>query len=142
MKRIKFDDYEIGAELPSETVGPIKHMDLVRYAGASGDFNPIHTDPEFAKEVGLGGTIAHGMYIMAQVGRFSTNWAHPQQVKSFAVKFRGMSRPGETIICRGKIKRKKEVDGEKLLTVAVEAVTTKDGEDEVKVGGELVVLAD
>ncbi|MCR9145065.1 MAG: MaoC/PaaZ C-terminal domain-containing protein [bacterium] len=143
MKRIKFDDYEVGAQLPEVKGEPIKHMDLVRYAGASGDFNPIHTDPDFANEVGLGGTIAHGMYVMAQLGRFWSGWAHPAQVKSFGVKFRGMSRPGEAIICRGKIKRKKEVDGEKLLTVAVEAVAKNaEGEDEVKVGGELVVACD
>ena len=139
MKRVKFDEYEVGATLPEHKIGPIKHMDLVRYAGASGDFNPIHTDPAFAEEVGLGGTIAHGMYIMAQVGRFSTNWVHPLQIKSFGVKFRGMSRPGETVICRGTVKRKKEVDGEKLLTIAVEAVNEA---DEVKVGGELIVACD
>ena len=51
MQRIKFDDYEVGAELPEHKIGPVKHMDLVRYAGASGDFNPIHTDPDFAKIV-------------------------------------------------------------------------------------------
>lgn len=139
MKRVKFDEYEVGTELPEHAIGPIKHMDLVRYAGASGDFNPIHTDPAMAEEVGLGGTIAHGMYVMAQVGRLSTNWVHPLQVKSFGVKFRGMSRPGEKIICRGKVKRKKEVDGEKLLTVTVEAVNE---DNEVKVGGELIVAAD
>ena len=139
MQRIKFDDYEVGAELPEHKIGPVKHMDLVRYAGASGDFNPIHTDPDFANEVGLGGTIAHGMYVMAQVGRLCTNWANPLQIKSFGVKFRGMSRPGETIICRGKVKKKKEADGEKQLIVAVEAVNES---DEVKVGGELIVVCD
>jgi acyl dehydratase len=139
MQRIKFEDYEVGTGLPEHKIGPIAHMDLVRYAGASGDFNPIHTDPAFAEQVGLGGTIAHGMYVMAQLGRFSTNWVTPLQIKSFGVKFKGMSRPGETIICRGKVKRKKEENGEKLLTIAVEAVNDA---DEVKVGGELVVACD
>lgn len=138
MEKIKFDDYNQGDEIPSLEVGPIKHMDLVRYAGASGDFNPIHTDPEFAKEVGLDGTIAHGMYIMALIGRLCTNWAHPSQIKKYGVKFRGMTRPGEKVICTGKIKRKKEVEGEKLLTVAVQAANP---EGEVKVSGELVVAA-
>ena len=138
MQRIKFDQYETGAAIPELSVGPIHHMDLVRYAGASGDFNPIHTDPEFAQKVGLGGTIAHGMYVMAQLGRLCSNWAHPAQIKSFGVKFKGMTRPGQKLTCRGTVKRKKEDNGEKLLTVSVEAVA--DGE--VKVAGDLIVKAD
>ena len=55
--RIKFADYEVGSSIPELQVGPVGHMDLVRYAGASGDFNPIHVDPGFAKKVGLDGTI-------------------------------------------------------------------------------------
>lgn len=139
MERIKFDAYEQGAEIPELKTDKIQHMDLVRYAGASGDFNPIHTDPEFANKVGLGGTIAHGMYIMAQLGRLCSNWAHPAQIKSFGVKFKGMSRPGQALTLSGKVKRKKEENGEKLLTVAVEA-RADDGE--VKVAGDLVVVAD
>lgn len=136
MKRIKFDEIEQGAELPEMTVGPVEHMDLVRYAGASGDFNPIHTDPEFAEKVGLGGTIAHGMYVMAQMGRFCTNWVTPAQIKNFGVKFKGMTRPGETIVCKGKVKKKKEDD--KSVTVSVEAVVN----GETRVAGDLVVIAD
>jgi acyl dehydratase len=111
-------------------------MDLVRYSGASGDFNPIHTDPEFAKSVGLGGTIAHGMFVMAQLGRMATQWVIPSQIRSFNVKFKGMVRPGEMIICRGKIKRKREEGGERLLVVAVEAVSEK---EEPRVVGELTI---
>ncbi len=139
MNRISFSQYEIGAEIPEMKSGPIHHMDLVRYAGASGDFNPIHTDPEFAKQVGLGGTIAHGMYVMALLGRLATNWVHPAQLKSFAVKFKGMTRPGQTITCKGVVKKKKEEDGQKLLQVNIEAVAD-DGE--TKVAGELLIAAD
>ena len=67
MQRIKYDDFQKGDEIPELKIGPIEHMDLVKYAGASGDFNPIHTDPVFAKDAGLDGTIAHGMYIMALI---------------------------------------------------------------------------
>lgn len=136
MNKIKFNDYNKGDEIPEINTGELKHMDLVRYTGASGDFNPIHTDPEFAKSVGLDGTIAHGMYIMALVGRMCTSWAHPTIIKSFGVKFRGMTKPGETIICSGKVKRKVEKEQEKLLTVAVQAANS-DGA--VKVSGDLVI---
>ncbi|MCB1145686.1 MAG: MaoC family dehydratase [Leptospiraceae bacterium] len=136
MQKIKFNDYNEDQEIPSLTVGPVKHMDLVRYAGASGDFNPIHTDPEFAKNVGLPGTIAHGMYVMAILGRMCSNWAHPAQIKNYNVKFKGMTMPGDKIVCSGKIKKKKEEDGQKLLIVSLQAANDA---GEVKVAGELTV---
>ncbi len=139
MKRIKFNEYEIGAEIPELKSGPIHHMDLVRYAGASGDFNPIHTDPDFANKVGLGGTIAHGMYVMALLGRLVTSWANPLQTRSFGVKFKGMTRPGQTLTLKGVVKRKKEEGADKLLTVSIEAVA-EDGE--TKVAGEAVIACD
>lgn len=136
MKKIQFEDYEKGAELPELRVGPVKHMDLVRYSGASGDFNPIHTDPEFAKSVGLEGTIAHGMYVKALLGRLCTDAIHPSQIKSFGTKFRGQTRPGQTLILTGKVKKKQEVEGEKLLTFALQAA---DEAGDVKATSELVV---
>ena len=140
MKRIKFDDYNVGDEIPGLKSDPIQHMDLVRYAGASGDFNPIHTDPVFAKQAGLDGTIAHGMYVMAWMGRHYTSWVSPAQVKTFKVKFKGMTVPGEQIVCTGKVKRKKETDeGEKILTVSIQAANEK---DEIKVAGDITVVCD
>lgn len=139
MNKIKFADYTEGQEIPELRVGPIKQMDLVRYAGASGDFNPIHNDNEFAKSAGLPGTIAHGMYIMGLMGRHATNWVPPTQVKFFGVKFKGMSLPGETMVFTGKIKRKREENGEKLLMVALTAANEK---GEVKVSGDLTIRAE
>ncbi|MBV6492505.1 MAG: hypothetical protein LDLANPLL_00499 [Turneriella sp.] len=139
MKRIQFAQINEGEDIPELRVGPINQMDLVRYAGASGDFNPIHNDTDFAKSAGLPGTIAHGMYIMALMGRSVTNWVTPAQVKSYAVKFKGMSLPGETMVFTGKVKKKKEDGGEKLVTVALTAANDK---GEVKVSGDLIVKAD
>ncbi len=139
MARIKFSDYEPGAQIPELKIGPVTHMDLVRYAGASGDFNPIHTDPVYAREAGLKGTIAHGMYVMAQMGRLATNWAPPDQIKSFGVKFKGMTEPGEALICVGTVKKKKEEDGQKIMTVTVEALGP-DGK--AKASGDLVLVCD
>jgi len=139
MKRIKFSEYEIGAKIPELRLGPVHHMDLVRYSGASGDFNPIHTDPEFAKTVGLGGTIAHGMYVMAQMGRMCSNWVSPAQIHFLGVKFKGMTKPGEQIVCTGEVKKKKEEDGKKLLTVSLQA---SNEQGEVKAAGDLIVACD
>lgn len=136
MARLEFDKIEVGMELPSIQVPPVTHAALVRYAGASGDFNPIHNDPEFARNAGLDGTIAHGMYVMAQIGRLCTSWADQKDIRFFGVKFKAMTKLGEKLICVGVVKKKKEENGEKLVTVTVEA---KNEAGEVKAGGDLIV---
>lgn len=135
-QRISFESVDVGFELPSLTVGPITHANLVRYAGASGDFNPIHNDKDFAIAAGLDGTIAHGMYVMAQIGRLLTNWVDQHQIKFFGVKFKAMTKLGQTLTCKGVVKKKKEENGEKLLTLSVEAV---DQNGEVKAGGDVII---
>jgi len=82
--------YEPGAALPELKVVPDRFV-TVRYAGASGDFNPIHIDEEFAKSVGLPGRILHGLWSMAQVARAQTEAAGgPDKLKRLSVQFRGM----------------------------------------------------
>ena len=89
---------EAGAELPELRVTPDKYLPH-RYAGASGDFNPIHIDPEFAKAVGLPGSILHGLYSMAQVARAHTEAAgDPRALKRLEVQFRGMGVPEQEIV--------------------------------------------
>ena len=77
----------------------------VRYAGASGDFNPIHIDEEFARSVGLPGRILHGLWTMAQVARAHTDAAGgPDKLRSLGVQFRGMGRMGEEIVVTGTVR--------------------------------------
>ena len=77
----------------------------VRYAGASGDFNPIHIDEEFAHGVGLPGRILHGLWTMAQVARAHTDAAGgPERLKRLSVQFRGMGRMGEEIVVTGTVR--------------------------------------
>ena len=77
----------------------------IRYAGASGDFNPIHIDEEFAKQVGLPGRILHGLYTMAQVARAQTEAAGgPEKLKRLAVQFRGMGLPEQEITVSGVVR--------------------------------------
>ncbi len=76
-----------------------------RYAGASGDFNPIHIDEQFALSVGLPGRILHGLWTMAQVARAHTDAAGaPERLRSLSVQFRGMGRPGEEINVTGTVR--------------------------------------
>jgi acyl dehydratase len=75
-----------------------------RYAGASGDFNPIHIDEEFARSVGLPGRILHGLWTMAQVARAHTEAAGgPETLRRLSVQFRGIGRPGEEIVLTGTV---------------------------------------
>ena len=83
-------EFEPGTELPELKVTPDRFL-TVRYAGASGDFNPIHIDEELAKSVGLPGRILHGLWSMAQVARAQTEAAGgPEKLKRLSVQFRGM----------------------------------------------------
>ncbi|MFD8566487.1 MaoC family dehydratase [Streptomyces sp. NPDC059639] len=84
---IKYADVEVGTELPAQTF-PVTRATLVQYAGASGDFNPIHWNEKFAVEVGLPDVIAHGMFTMAEAIRVVTDWAgDPAAVVEYGVRF-------------------------------------------------------
>jgi len=88
---------ESGSELPTLVVTPDRYT-TVRYAGASGDFNPIHIDDEFARSVGLPGRVLHGLYTMALVARAQTDAAGgPEKLKRLAVQFRGPAVPEQEI---------------------------------------------
>lgn len=93
-----------GEAIPELRVTPDKYLPH-RYAGASGDFNPIHIDPEFARSVGLPGNILHGLYSMAQVARAQTAAAggDPRALKRLSVQFRGMGVPEQEIVVSGEV---------------------------------------
>ena len=106
--------YPVGTKLAKLEKGPITRLDLVKYAGASGDFNPIHTIEEFAHSAGLSGVIAHGMLSMAYVGQMITDFAGlDADLVDFGVRFRAMVRPGDQVICEGTVaKVEEQADGE------------------------------
>jgi acyl dehydratase len=85
--RVSYDEVRPGAEIPAVTY-PVTRLSLVKYCGASGDFNVIHWNERIARAVGLPNVIAHGMFSMAQAGRFVTDWAGPgATVAEFGVRF-------------------------------------------------------
>jgi acyl dehydratase len=84
---VAYDDVEVGTELPAQSF-PVQRVNLVMYAGASGDFNPIHWNERFATAVGLPDVIAHGMFTMAQAIRVVTDWVgDPGAVEDYSVRF-------------------------------------------------------
>jgi acyl dehydratase len=97
-------DLQAGAQIPEVRVTPDKFL-TNRYAGASGDFNPIHIDEDFAKAVGLPGRILHGLWTMAQVARAQTDAAGgPDHLKRLAVQFRGMGVPEQEVVVSGTVR--------------------------------------
>jgi acyl dehydratase len=110
-------DYNVGDALPELRVTPDAEL-TKRYAAASGDPNPIHTDPEFAKNVGLPGIILHGLWTMAQVARAQAAVADgdPRALKRLEVQFRGMGFPEQEIVVKSTVKA---VDDGRLVTDTV-----------------------
>ncbi|GHA13003.1 MaoC family dehydratase [Streptomyces echinoruber] len=139
--KIAYDDVEVGTELPAQTF-TVTRDTLVRYAGASGDFNPIHWNERFAKAVGLPDVIAHGMFTMAEAIRVVTDWTgDPGAVVEYGVRF---TKPvvvpdddkGATVEVAGKVAEK--LDGN---TVRVDLVATSGGQKVLGMARAVVRLA-
>lgn len=97
-------DMRAGQSIPEVRVTPDKFL-TVRYAGASGDFNPIHIDEEFAHAVGLPGRILHGLWTMAQVARAQTEaGGGPESLRRLSVQFRGMGVPEQEVLVTGTVR--------------------------------------
>src|SRR5438874_4664876 len=133
--KVYYDDVQVGDTIPKLVKSPVTHLQLVRYAGASGDFNPLHTDPKFGEMIGTGGIIAHGMLIMGFVGELLSDYVGPHALRKFGVRFRGMTHLDDEITCTGTITEKYEVDGEGRIAGKVQAV---DQNGDVKVSGTFV----
>ena len=105
-------------DVPELRVTPDRYL-TVRYAGASGDFNPIHIDEEFARSVGLPGRILHGLYTMAQVARAQTEAAGgPDKLRRLSVQFRGMGLPEQEVVVRSTVRE--ERDGIAIVDIVAE----------------------
>jgi acyl dehydratase len=130
--KLYFEDVQVGDEIPRLVKEPMTHLRLVRYAGASGDFNPLHTDPKIGEAIGVGGIIAHGMLIMGFVGQMLSDYVGPTALRKFNVRFKGMTRLGDVITCTGTISHKFEADGEARIKGKVQAA---DQNGDVKVTG-------
>jgi acyl dehydratase len=127
-----FDQIEEGEEIPAVVVENLTRTDLVRYAGASGDFNPIHHDEFFAKAAGNPSVFGHGMLTAAFVGRCITDFVGPENVRRYKVRFATRVWPGDTITCKGRVTKKYEEGGERRIDGEVAALNQK---GEVAVSG-------
>ncbi len=131
-----YDSLNVGDQPIKLETAPISRTTLALYGGASGDHNPMHIDIDYAKAAGENDVFAHGMLVMAYLGRSVTSWAPQTALRSFNTRFTAITRVGETIICTGKVVEKMEVDGEKRVKIELAATNEK---GEMKAAGEAVV---
>ncbi|MFS0780392.1 MaoC/PaaZ C-terminal domain-containing protein [Bacillus sp. 1P06AnD] len=118
----QFESLVPGQQLDALHKEAVSKVQLVKYAGASGDFNPLHTDDAFAQSIGLSGVIAHGMLIMGFLGEYVMKLAGSQaEVQSFNMRFGAMTRPGDSISCHGVIEELFEQDGRSCARLSLSA---------------------
>ncbi len=122
---VLFDDIEVGYEIPQLVKKPITETQLVMYAGASGDFNPIHTVHAFGEKAGFGGVIGHGMLSMGFAGQFMTDWVGVKALKKLAVQFRAVTKPKDVITVSGKVVKKYTKEDQKLVDCEFLALNQK-----------------
>ncbi len=134
--RLRYEDVQVGEEIPSFS-HTFDRMDAVIYAGASGDFNPIHTNPFFARDVAmLPDVIAHGLFNMALLGKTVMDWVgDPGNLKKLSCQFRGMVIPGDTVVFRGRVREKLQGN-----LVVLDVWAEKEDGSPVLKGGEAVVF--
>jgi acyl dehydratase len=126
---------EEGTEHSQTMVEKVDRAMFVRYAGASGDFNPIHWNEDFAKSAGYPGVFAQGMWTAGVLGTFLTNWVGEE----FRTRFVGQVWPGDSVICSGKVTTIYDADGERRADIDLE-VTNEKGERKID-GAATVVLS-
>ena len=125
----------MGYEIPAKNIGFFNQNDLVKYAKASGDFNPIHLDKEFAKTMGLDNIIAHGMLIMAHLAKSIANSNSVSFLKHFSVQFCSITRLEEKLICKGEVSKIEKNNQKKIITLKLKVLNLS---GEVKILGKMI----
>jgi len=128
-----------GDVLPELVLPAIDRALLCRFAGASGDLNPIHIDIDFARRAGMPDVFAHGMLGMAWLGRLLTGWRPQASLRSFSVRFMALTHLGNQPVLRGQVVELLEEDGQPLARVAVEMLNQY---GQLKIQGEALVALD
>src|SRR4029079_8731321 len=133
-EKLFFDDVNEGDEAPVVS-HELTRTDLVRYAGASGDFNPMHHDEVKAKEAGLPSVFGHGMFSMGLLGRAITDWVGVGNLRKFQVRFTKQTGRGEVLTSAIKVTGKRKENGDNLVDLDV---SLANGDGEVKLAGSAV----
>ena len=118
-----WDELGIGTECAAREYGPLTRTDIVRYQGASGDFNPIHHDDDFAQSAGYPAAFSVGMLQAGILASYATDWLGPRNVRAFGVQFREQVWPGDRLVCSGTVVARDDA----ARTVDLELVVTRVG---------------
>src|SRR5215470_3462406 len=121
-----FDALQVGDQAPPLVVEHLTRTNFVRYAGASGDFNPMHHDDTVATKVGNPSVFGHGMLTAGLMARVVKDWFGPEALRRYQVRFSKQVWPGDTLTCTAKVTGKREEGGEKLVDLEL-ATTNQDG---------------
>jgi acyl dehydratase len=132
--KLFFEDVNEGDEAPA-VIHELTRTDLVMYAGASGDFNPMHHDEVKAKEAGLPSVFGHGMFSMGLLGRAITDWVGVANLRNFKVRFTKQTWPGEKLTSKIAVTGKRKDNGDNLVDLDVELANES---GEVKVAGSAI----
>jgi acyl dehydratase len=111
---------EIGHEHPAATFGPLTRLDFIRYAGASGDFNPNHTIDASAQKAGYPSVFAHGMFTAGVIASYATEWLGAANVRRLSVKFRTQVWPDDVLTVVGRVTGLRDGDGERYIDINLE----------------------
>jgi acyl dehydratase len=102
-RKLYFEAVRVGDELPALAKAPVDRVQLARYSGASGDFNPVHVDETYARSVGMPSVYAPGMLIMGFLGQLVSDWGRGAQLRKYSVKFIKIVWPADTVVCKGRV---------------------------------------
>jgi acyl dehydratase len=102
-RKLYFEAVRLGDELPPLSKGPVDRVQLARYAGASGDFNPVHVDEAYARSLGMPSVYAPGMLVMGMLGQLVSDWSRGAQLRKYQVRFSKIVWPGDTVVAKGRV---------------------------------------
>ena len=125
----------VGHEIPEVIIEPLQQQDLIKYAKASGDYNPIHLDKNFANNIGLDNVIVHGMLIMAHLGKSIANSITISYLKHFSVQFSSITTLGEKLICSGQVIKIEKDKEKKIISVNLKVINLS---NDVKILGKAI----
>ena len=125
----------VGDKIPEVIIEPLQKQDLIKYAKASGDYNPIHLDKNFANNIGLDNVIVHGMLIMAHLGKSIANSMTIPYLKHFSVQFSSITTLGEKLICSGQVIKIEKDKEKKIISLNLKVLNLS---NDVKILGKAI----
>ena len=125
----------VGDEIPEVIIEPLQQQDLIKYAKASGDYNPIHLDKNFANNIGLDNVIVHGMLIMAHLGKSIANSMTTSYLKHFSVQFSSITTLGEKLICSGQVIKIEKEKEKKIISLNLKVLNLS---NDIKILGKAI----